>query len=54
MRAGPQKEKSPGKELNFRLVCGETSQENHLWHFTTVADKVPVNFLVNPLVSGGL
>lgn len=54
MRAGPQREQSPGEELNFRLVCGETSQENELWHFMTVADKVPVSFLVNPLVSGGL
>lgn len=52
--AGPQEEKSRGERLNFRLVCGETSQENELWHFSAAADKVPVNFLVNPLVSGGL
>lgn len=53
-RAGPQEEKSRGERLNLGLVCGETSQENELWHFAAAADKVPVNFLVNPLVSGGL
>lgn len=51
---GPQEEKSHEERLNFMLVCGETSQENELWHFAAAADKVPVNFLVNPLVSGGL
>lgn len=28
MRAGPEQEKSHGKELSFGLACSETSQEN--------------------------
>lgn len=42
---GPQEEKSRGERLNFRLVCGETSQENGLWHFASAADKGTCEFL---------
>lgn len=33
VRAGPEKEKSPAKELSFGLVCSETSQEKELVAF---------------------